>query len=86
LQRWRGHLEGEEVYSGVYREPAIISTDTAADPIDLLEIALTVAGLDGKRLRADLTQAEEALIQQALANAQAAPIPEVETALEDVFA
>ena len=86
LQRWRGHLEGEEVYSGVYREPAIIGPDTAADPIDLLETALTTSGLDGRALRAQLTQEEHALIEQALVSAQAAPLPEVETALEDVFA
>jgi pyruvate dehydrogenase E1 component alpha subunit len=86
MQRWRGHLEGEEVYSGVYREPAIIGADTAADPIDLLETAMTAAGLDGRALRAQLTQEEHTLIEQALVSAQAAPIPEVETALEDVFA
>jgi TPP-dependent pyruvate/acetoin dehydrogenase alpha subunit len=86
MQRWRGHLEGEEVYSGVYREPAIIGADTAADPIDMLETAMTAAGLDGRAIRAQLTQAEHTLIERSLASAQADPIPDVESALEDVFA
>jgi TPP-dependent pyruvate/acetoin dehydrogenase alpha subunit len=86
MQRWRGHHEGEEVYAGVYREPAIMGPDVAQDPIDRLEQALVGAGIDGVALRAQLRSEEAAVIVSALAAAQAAPLPDVESALEDVFA
>jgi acetoin:2,6-dichlorophenolindophenol oxidoreductase subunit alpha len=86
MQRWRGHHEGEEVYAGVYREPAIMGPDVAQDPIDRLEQALVDAGIDGAALRAQLRSEEAAIIVSALAAAQAAPLPEVDSALQDVFA
>ena len=86
MQRWRGHHEGEEVYAGVYRDPAIIGPQMADDPIDLLEAAMTAAGLDGASLRAQLREEERELIDRSLAVAQAAPAPDVQSALEDVFA
>ncbi|HYM97634.1 MAG TPA: thiamine pyrophosphate-dependent dehydrogenase E1 component subunit alpha [Candidatus Sulfotelmatobacter sp.] len=86
MQRWRGHHEGEEAYAGVYREPAIIGRDTARDPLDVLEAAITAAGMNGGSLRAQLTGKERQLIDRSLAAAQAAPLPDPQTALEDVFA
>jgi acetoin:2,6-dichlorophenolindophenol oxidoreductase subunit alpha len=86
MQRWRGHHEGEEVYAGVYREPAIIGPQIAEDPIDRLEAAMTAAGLDGAALRDRLREEEGGLIDRSLAAAQAAPAPDLQSSLEDVFA
>jgi pyruvate dehydrogenase E1 component alpha subunit len=79
--RWRGHHEGEESYAKPYREPV-----EPADPIERLERALADAGLGGAALRASLEAEECARIEEALAAAQAEPLPPEERALEDVFA
>jgi acetoin:2,6-dichlorophenolindophenol oxidoreductase subunit alpha len=86
MQRWRAHHEGEEVYAGVYRDPPVLEPPAVDDPIKRLEDALAAAGLDGDRLRTTLLDEESALIDQSLSRAQAAPDPDVSTALEDVFA
>jgi pyruvate dehydrogenase E1 component alpha subunit len=86
MLRWRGHHEGEEVYAGVYREPAIFGPPMVMDPIDRLEGAMAEAGIDASSLRGRLIEEEKSIIERALAAAQAAPLPAVESALEDVFA
>jgi TPP-dependent pyruvate/acetoin dehydrogenase alpha subunit len=86
MQRWRAHHEGEEVYAGVYRDPPILEPPAVEDPIKRFEEAMTAAGLDGEGLRTTLQEEESQLIAESLSRAQAAPEPDVSTALEDVFA
>jgi len=75
--RWRGHHEGEESYARPYRE-----APQPTDPIERLAESLE----DGAELRASIEAEERALIEAALAAAQAEPEPPSERAFADVFA
>jgi acetoin:2,6-dichlorophenolindophenol oxidoreductase subunit alpha len=79
--RWRGHHEGEESYAKSYRQAV-----DPEDPIERLEEAIRGAGLDPVELRTSIEAEERALIAEALARAQAEPLPPVERAFEDVYA
>ncbi|MBA2313333.1 MAG: thiamine pyrophosphate-dependent dehydrogenase E1 component subunit alpha [Actinobacteria bacterium] len=79
-ERWRGHHEGEESYVGTYRE-----TKEFKDPIVQLIQEMDAAGLDGSLLYEKIHAEEKDLIERSLAVAQQAPLPELSTALEDVF-
>lgn len=80
--RVRGHHEGEERYAGIYRE----EPTAVKDPIERLAAALDAAGLNGSELAVRLRAEERKRMDAALAGALAAPAPEPDTALRDVFA
>jgi TPP-dependent pyruvate/acetoin dehydrogenase alpha subunit len=74
--RLRGHHEGEERYAGAYRDaPEVL------DPIVRLDEALATPGL-----RERLEHEERTEIERALEAALAAPLPDPQAAVEDVFA
>jgi TPP-dependent pyruvate/acetoin dehydrogenase alpha subunit len=79
--RWRGHHEGEESYARPYRDPV-----ESQDPIDRLEGTLADVGFEARTLRELLEGEEKAVVERALAAAQAEPEPPIHRAFEDVFA
>lgn len=84
--RWHGHNEGEEAFSGVYRQADEITNWQARDPIQHLrdrlvaENVLSASDCDAL----DARQAQR--VEDGLRVAEAAAFPPPEAALTDVFA
>jgi acetoin:2,6-dichlorophenolindophenol oxidoreductase subunit alpha len=84
--RWHAHNEGEEAFSGVYRDASEIAAWQANDPIVRLRDRLFADRI----LRSDeydaLDARQVAMVEDGLRAAEAAPLPAPEAALTDVFA
>jgi acetoin:2,6-dichlorophenolindophenol oxidoreductase subunit alpha len=84
--RWHAHNEGEEAFSGVYRQAEEIASWQQRDPIVRLRDRLitdAVITLDEYRT---LEAKEAQRVEDALRDAESAPFPPAEAALTDVFA
>jgi TPP-dependent pyruvate/acetoin dehydrogenase alpha subunit len=78
--RWRGHLALDK---GLYRDPAEVASHTADDPIARTAAWLISQGVVAAALEADRREVT-ARINAAVAEAEAAPWPDMKTLFEDV--
>ena len=78
--RWRGHLAMDQ---GLYRDPAEVASRTADDPIARTAAWLIAQGVDAAALETDRREAT-ARINAAVAEAEAAPWPDMQTLFADV--
>lgn len=78
--RWRGHLALDK---GLYRDPAEVKSRTADDPIARAAAWLIAHGVDAAILEADRREAK-ARIDSAVAEAEAAPWPDIHALFTDV--
>jgi pyruvate dehydrogenase E1 component alpha subunit len=78
--RWRGHLALDK---GLYRDPAEVARHTADDPIARAAAWLIVQGVVAAALEADRREVT-ARINAAVAEAEAAPWPDMKMLFEDV--
>ncbi len=78
--RWRGHLAWDQ---GLYRDPAEVARGTADDPIARTAAWLISQGVPAAAIEAD-RQAVTVRINAAVAAAEAAPWPDMNTLFEDV--
>ncbi|MBI4514903.1 MAG: thiamine pyrophosphate-dependent dehydrogenase E1 component subunit alpha [Deltaproteobacteria bacterium] len=84
--RWEGHVVGEQAFVPDYRPPEEIAAAKQRCPIQLFAKQLADTGfVEPAELERIAGEVERAL-EEAVAFAQASPFPEVESALEDVFA
>ncbi len=83
--RWHGHNEGEEVFSGKYRPDDEIADWKARDPIERFRLRLRESDVLDDPGFETLNRDEVAGVEEALAFAEASPLPEPEEALEHVF-
>ena len=84
--RWHGHNEGEEAFSGVYRQEEEVAAWHARDPIQRLRDQLITANLLTLSDYEALDTAQARVVEDGLRIAEAAPFPPAESALTDVFA
>jgi TPP-dependent pyruvate/acetoin dehydrogenase alpha subunit len=78
--RWRGHLALDK---GLYRDPAEVASHTADDPIARTAALVISQGVVAAALEADRREVT-ARINAAVAEAEAAPWPDMKTLFEDV--
>ena len=84
--RWHGHNEGEEAFAGNYRPQEEQDAWRARDPIATYTRRLLDAGAVSQD-DIDRVEAEElALLDEALAFAEASPFPDPQEALDHLFA
>ena len=81
--RWRGHYEGDPQ---PYRSAAEVEQWKRRDPLRIVEERLRAAGSLDDAARAAIWQDTTRVIDDAVAAAEAAPLPSPEQALEDVYA
>jgi acetoin:2,6-dichlorophenolindophenol oxidoreductase subunit alpha len=84
--RWHAHNEGEEAFSGVYRQAEEIAAWREKDPILRLRDRLVADGLLSSADYARLDSRQAELVEEGLRVAEAAPFPDPDAALTDVFA
>jgi pyruvate dehydrogenase E1 component alpha subunit len=83
--RWHGHNEGEEAFAGDYRPTDEVTSWRERDPIAAFHARLLEWGTpDAAQLEAIDAQAKQA-VEDALAFAEASPMPDPEEALQHVF-
>ena len=78
--RWRGHLAMDQ---GLYRDPAEVASRIADDPIARTAAWLIAQGVEAAALEADRREAT-ARINAAVAEAEAAPWPDMQMLFADV--
>lgn len=81
--RWQGHYEGDP--QG-YRDRAEIADGKVRDAIERLRSKLIAGGSLKSEQFAEMQRAAQAEMDQAVAFAEASPLPAPEEALEDLFA
>jgi len=81
--RWVGHFEGD---AQAYRGKEEVAEGRRRDPIARLERLLTERGLLDASHAARVREAVVAEIEDAVAHAEASPLPRGEDALTDLFA
>jgi 2-oxoisovalerate dehydrogenase E1 component len=81
--RWRGHMEGEDVY---YRDPAEIEVWKSKCPIQRLARELLGEGILTPGDVAEVIRQAETTVNEAVAFALGSPDPPAETLTEDIFA
>jgi pyruvate dehydrogenase E1 component alpha subunit len=83
--RWHGHNEGEEAFSGQYRPEDEIAQWKTKDPIERFRIQLEEWGVVDRSAFEAFDAGEIARVEDALAFAEASPLPDPEDALRHLF-
>ncbi len=84
--RWEGHVVGEQAFVGEYRDPAEVEAAKQRCPIALFTPKLLETGFIMEAELERITGEVKKDIDEAVAFAQASPLPDPTEATEDVFA
>jgi pyruvate dehydrogenase E1 component alpha subunit len=84
--RHHGHNQGEEAFTGNYRDEDEIARWRANDPIDRYMERLTASGVATKDEMAAMDLEEQARVEEGVEFAEASPYPDPEEALMHLFA